>query len=226
MSLSAAEVQARDGLHDWRVVARRLHGTFRTGTMVRGIELVRRIGDLAEELDHHPDMDVRYFRVHVVLTTHDAGGLTENDVTLARRISALAAELGIEAEPARAQRVELTVDARDVAAVAPFWRAVLGYRTPAGEPPGPAGTLVLADPAGRGPTVHLQRAAAPARVRLDVHLPHDEAPARVRAALDAGGQLVADDAAPAQWILADAEGNAVRLRTWQPPEPPVHDAVP
>ncbi len=49
----------------------------------------------------------------------------------------------------------------------------------------------------------------------DVTVPHDEAPRRVAAALAAGGRLVSDDAAPAFWVLADAEGNEACVSTWQ-----------
>ena len=49
-----------------------------------------RIGFLAEAADHHPDLDVRWRKVRVALTTHDSGGLTANDVDLARQIEAVA----------------------------------------------------------------------------------------------------------------------------------------
>ena len=47
------------------------------------------IADVAEELDHHPDIDLRWRTLHLVLVTHSAGGVTQNDVELARRIDAL-----------------------------------------------------------------------------------------------------------------------------------------
>lgn len=53
------------------------------------------------------------------------------------------------------------------------------------------------------------------RIRLDVTVPHDAAQQRVAAALAAGGRLVRDTAAPAFWVLADAEGNEVCVCTWQ-----------
>ncbi|MPV38007.1 4a-hydroxytetrahydrobiopterin dehydratase [Georgenia subflava] len=217
--LSEKDVQSRPGLQDWRVVARRLHGTFRTGSMVAGIDLVRRIGDLAEQMNHHPDIDLRYYRVHVVLTTHDAGGLTENDVTLANRISALAAELGIDAEPARASRVEIAVDAIDIAAVLPFWQAVLGYKkeVPAGETQ--ESSVDLTDPDGRRPNVWFQqmdvRRPQRNRIHVDVHVPHDVAEARVAAAVEAGGHVVTAGYAPSWWVLADPEENEVCVCTWQ-----------
>ena len=53
------------------------------------------------------------------------------------------------------------------------------------------------------------------RIHLDVTVPHDAAQQRVAAALAAGGRLVRDTAAPAFWVLADAEGNEVCVCTWQ-----------
>lgn len=47
------------------------------------------IADVAEELDHHPDIDLRWRTLHLALVTHSAGGVTANDVELARRIDAL-----------------------------------------------------------------------------------------------------------------------------------------
>jgi 4a-hydroxytetrahydrobiopterin dehydratase len=48
-----------------------------------------RIGFVAEQVDHHPDVDLRWRTLHLVLVTHSAGGVTELDLDLARRIDAL-----------------------------------------------------------------------------------------------------------------------------------------
>lgn len=50
------------------------------------IDFVTRIAPLAEAADHHPDLDIRYNRLRVALTTHDSGGLTRRDLDLAGRI--------------------------------------------------------------------------------------------------------------------------------------------
>jgi 4a-hydroxytetrahydrobiopterin dehydratase len=47
------------------------------------------IADVAEEMDHHPDIDLRWRTLHLALVSHSAGGVTENDLELARRIDAL-----------------------------------------------------------------------------------------------------------------------------------------
>ena len=65
--------------------------TFDCGTFPAAIAFVVRIGFFAERVDHHPDLDVRWKRVRVALTTHDAGGLTGKDLDLAREIEGVGA---------------------------------------------------------------------------------------------------------------------------------------
>lgn len=207
----------------WRVVLGRLHATFATGSFERGATLVARVAELADRHGHHPDVDLRYGLVHVALATHDAGGLTERDVALAAGISAIADALGLDAARADAgQALEIAVDALDIAAVLPFWRAVLGYVDE--RPPAPDASPALVDPAGIGPAVWFQQMDAPRpqrnRVHLDVSVPHDAAVSRVEAALAVGGRLVSDRRAPAFWVLADAEGNEACVCTWQGREGP------
>lgn len=210
-SLTRSQVAATDGLDDWRVIHRTIQATFRTGSMAAGIAFVDRIGPLADEVNHHPDLTVTYPRVHVLLTTHDTGGLTSRDVDLARQISAIAAELGIEADPSAPAAVEIAIDAMDIPTVKAFWEAVLGYRAD--------GDHDSADPYARGPGVWFQQMDEPRTERnnlhVDVAVPHDVAQQRIDAALAAGGTLVSDAAAPAFWVLADPEGNEACICTWQ-----------
>jgi 4a-hydroxytetrahydrobiopterin dehydratase len=63
--------------------------TFDCGTFPAAIAFVVRIGFFAERVDHHPDLDVRWKNVRVALTTHDAGGLTNKDLDLAREIEGI-----------------------------------------------------------------------------------------------------------------------------------------
>jgi 4a-hydroxytetrahydrobiopterin dehydratase len=209
--LTARQVSGSEGLGDWRVLLRTLQASFRTGSMARGLELAAAIGAAADAANHHPDLTVTYPRVHVLLTTHDAGGLTLRDVELARTISAVAADLGIAAEPTAVTQLEVAIDALDIPAVKPFWEAVLGYRADRGDD--------SVDPYGRGPAFWFQQMDAPRpqrnRIHIDVTVPHDVAEERIAAALAAGGTLVSDKAAPAFWVLADPEGNEACICTWQ-----------
>jgi 4a-hydroxytetrahydrobiopterin dehydratase len=52
-------------------------------------EAVSMIADVAEQLDHHPDLDLRWTTLRVAVATHSAGGVTELDLQLARRLDAL-----------------------------------------------------------------------------------------------------------------------------------------
>ncbi|WP_236654266.1 VOC family protein [Streptacidiphilus anmyonensis] len=112
--------------------------------------------------------------------------------------------------------MELAIDALDIASIRPFWKAVLGYTDEPGRD-GPTDALV--DPLGHGPSVWFQHMDAPRpqrnRIHFDVCVPHDEAAQRIAATLAAGGRLLSDDAAPAFWVLADAEGNEACVTTWQ-----------
>lgn len=210
-------VSERVGTRHWRVVLGRLHATFETGDFATGLRLVTRIAEAAEAANHHPDVDLRYGAVHVAVASHDAGGLTERDVALAGDISAAADELGIAGAPGRSQALEVAIDALDIPAVLPFWRALLAYDDEA--PPAPDASPALVDPTGIGPAFWFQQMDEPRpqrnRIHLDVSVPHDVAKARIAAALDAGGRLVSDARAPAFWVLADPEGNEACVCTWQ-----------
>jgi 4a-hydroxytetrahydrobiopterin dehydratase len=98
--ITAEQFTAADGVEDWKVLDNGQVGTaFRTGSFNKGVDLVVRIGALADAANHHPDVDLRYPSVTVRVSTHEVGGLSERDVALAREISAAAGELGIDADP-------------------------------------------------------------------------------------------------------------------------------
>ncbi|WP_441959786.1 VOC family protein [Mycolicibacterium houstonense] len=166
----------------------------------------------------HLSIDIRSDRAVLRLCSRDAGTVTERDLELAREISQSLAERGFElnAGPGAIQAVEIAIDALDIDAVRPFWKAVTGYVDEPGNPDLNAG---LADPFGRGPAIWFQQMDAPRpqrnRIHLDIDVPHDAAQARVEAALAAGGRLVSDRVAPRFWVLADAEGNEACICTWQ-----------
>ena len=82
-----AALQARDG---WAREGDEIVRTYELESVPAVIELVRRIADLAEAADHHPDLDIRYRKLRVALSTHDAGGLTQRDFDLAAQIDAAA----------------------------------------------------------------------------------------------------------------------------------------
>ena len=200
-----------EGLADWRFFLMRLHARFKTGSFVKGLELVTRITEAAEEANHHPDVTLTYPQVDVDLHSHDAHGVTSRDIALARRISEIAAELGVEAAPREVSTLELGLDVPDAAEVKPFWAAVLGYADSQWD-------VEIMDPGGRNNTLWFQKAPDAAgevqqRFHLDIVVPRDVAEERVAAAVAAGGTLVTDEHAPAFWVLADVHGNKVCVCT-------------
>ena len=97
--ITAAEFTAAEGTDDWRALAVSAVARFTTGSFATGLALVGRIGELAESMNHHPDVDLRYGTVTVRTWSHDIGGLSERDLVLARGISAAARQLGVAADP-------------------------------------------------------------------------------------------------------------------------------
>lgn len=200
-------------LPDWRFVFTSIDAVFATPSYDAGLALVAAVGEAAQAADHHPDLELRYGTVHVRLTSHDVRAVTERDVRLARRISALAAEHGATAHPEQVQALELALDSADHARILPFWAALLGLDASVGRDD------EIVDVTGRLPLVWFQSADPhePPRQRwhLDVRVPPEVLEDRMAACLAAGGTLVDDSEAPAFWVLADAEGNRACLTTWQ-----------
>ncbi|ACZ30097.1 transcriptional coactivator/pterin dehydratase [Xylanimonas cellulosilytica DSM 15894] len=207
--LSGDQITAM-GLPDWRSMYGALEARFRTGDFATGLRLVEQIGVAAEAAGHHPDIRLTYGWVHVLLTSHDAGGKTQRDVDLARQISAAAADVGATADPVTINRIEIALDTADRDAAKEFWKAVLALED------GEAGDD-LVDPFGVTPTLWFQdtdpHAEPRQRFHLDVRVPPEEAERRIAAGLAAGGRLVSDDQAPRFVVLADPEGNKVCICT-------------
>ncbi|TXG91791.1 4a-hydroxytetrahydrobiopterin dehydratase [Rhodococcus rhodnii] len=92
--LSDGEITAAlAGLPRWRRAGDALARTDEAPSFPDAIDRVRRVADIAERRDHHPDIDIRWRTVTYTLRTHSAGGITELDVELARSIEP---ELGRE----------------------------------------------------------------------------------------------------------------------------------
>ena len=201
------------GLDDWRALFTALHARFKTEDFAAALKLVDKIGKAAEKANHHPDLDLSYGQVDVRLSSHDAGGVTERDVDLARQISGFAEDVGAEAAPAELSVIEIALDTPTYDDVKPFWAAVLGYETDSEH------AEELNDPNGTRPTLWFQKAEkakgeVQQRFHLDVRVPPEVAEDRVRAAVEAGGTLVSDERAPTVWVLADAHGNKACVTTW------------
>jgi 4a-hydroxytetrahydrobiopterin dehydratase len=210
-AISPRDFRAADGTDDWRVVGDGARAWFDTGDFATGAALVAAIGEAAEAMQHHPDLDLRYAGLAVRLVSHDVGDLSRRDLELARRISEAARALGVTADPSRVQSIQIAIDAVDVAAVRAFWQAVLGYE--------PQEDADLEDARAVGPNVWIQQIDAPRAERntihVDVYVGRDQIESRLAAALAAGGRVVRDADAPEWWTLADPEGNEVDLAPWR-----------
>jgi 4a-hydroxytetrahydrobiopterin dehydratase len=200
------------GLDDWRKLAQALHARFRTGDFVTGLRFVTAVTEAAESANHHPDVTLTYPFVDLKLVSHDVSRLTQRDLDLARRISEIAREQGLAADPGATTEIELALDTADLAAVGPFWAALLTGSTDA-----LTGDDVV-DPNGRVPLLWFQHTDAHEtprqRFHLDLWVPHDVAEERIAAAVAAGGQVVDDAQAPSFVVLADPEGNRVCVCTF------------
>ena len=168
----------------------------------------------------HLAIDLRADRVELVVQTRRLNGVTPRDAEIANAITAAIDAWGLAiaapAGPGRpVQLLEFAIDALDIAAIRPFWKAVLDYVDEPGAQPN--GSLV--DPAGQLPSLWFQQMEEPRpqrnRIHFDLDVAHDEAERRVAAALEAGGVLVNADNARAWWVLADREGNEICVCTWQ-----------
>lgn len=200
-------------LPHWVTTGEALHARHDAPDVPTAIRLIAQVFEVAEEMDHHPDADVRWRRLRWQLSTHDAPGITQLDIELAHRITELAAGAGATPLAARPVVVEIGIDTTDVERILPFWQAALDFQ-PVTED-GFADALV--DPGGLGPRVWFQQTDSPApgrnRLHVDVTVGVADADQRRQAVEAAGGRLVTAEFAPSWWVYADPDGNEVCIST-------------
>ena len=91
MKLSQADIDSQlKGLPGWSVVNEKLHKEFEFGSFNEAFGFMTRAAMEIEKMNHHPEWFNVYNKITVELTTHDAGGITENDVSLAKILNSLA----------------------------------------------------------------------------------------------------------------------------------------
>jgi 4a-hydroxytetrahydrobiopterin dehydratase len=89
--LSDLEIQrALGSLPGWARRGDVLTKTFTFKRFADGIDFVQRVARAADKMNHHPDIDIRYTKITCVLSTHDAGGITDSDLALAAAIEKVA----------------------------------------------------------------------------------------------------------------------------------------
>jgi Glyoxalase-like domain len=192
---TATEFQRADGVRDWRVLDAGASAWFDAPSMTAGAALVRRIAELTAATGL-PDVDLRPGGVRVRI---GPGGLTLADMQLARSISAAAQDLGLAADPAVLQTVQLVIDTADRPSLVSFWQTVLAYE--------PVGADRIGDPSRRDPVFSF-RQSRPRPLRDRIHVDVVRAPEAVEAARAAVGQ---EPFGAFGVALADADGNEVDL---------------
>ena len=221
------------GLTDWRKLAQGLHARYLVDDFGTGARFAVAVGEAGDVLGHHPSVSIGTGHVDLELVSADAiyrddegtehvvEWVTQQDVDLARRITEIAAEHGLAAEPAAVSVIELGLDTAHSATIAPVWAALLtgnaeaqGRGTPGDE---------IRDATGRVPNLWFGDAAeheAPRqRFHVEVYVAPEVAEQRIAAAVAAGGTVVDDSDAPSLTVIADQDGNTGVLCVAQTPAP-------
>lgn len=87
-TIEGALERLRD-LDGWTLEEGQLVRSFHLGTFLQALVFVNKVGELAEQEQHHPDIDIRYNSVRLALSSHDVSGITDRDFRLAERINSL-----------------------------------------------------------------------------------------------------------------------------------------
>jgi 4a-hydroxytetrahydrobiopterin dehydratase len=211
--LTGSQIAAA-GLTGWVSLVNGLQTRLNSRDFATGLALTNAIGAAAEQMNHHPDIDLRYTHVDIRLTSHDTGGVTDRDIRLARTITELAAGAGVSLETSGVTRLELALDSPSGKTVLPFWAALWNGDQDTGSDVDDE----VVDRSGVLPTLWFQESGNEEprqRWHPDIWLDPAAVQPRIDAAVAAGGRLVSDEEAPSFWVLADPEGNRVCLCTWQ-----------
>ncbi|QCW49521.1 4a-hydroxytetrahydrobiopterin dehydratase [Nocardioides dongxiaopingii] len=220
MDMLVGEQIAQAGLTEWRKLAQGLHARYVVDDFGAGARFVLAVGAAGDELGHHPRVMIGEGHVDLRLCSDDAiyredsgtehvvEWVTQQDVDLARRITEVAAEHGLTADPASVSVVELGLDTPDSARIAPVWAALLtgssssqGRGTPGDE---------IRDAAGRVPNLwfgDVEGDAPSQGFHVEVYVPLEARDQRVADAVAAGGTVVDDTHAPGLTVVADQDGN-------------------
>jgi 4a-hydroxytetrahydrobiopterin dehydratase len=100
--LSDVDIQARLADHsEWSELNGAIQRTLQFSNFLEAMRFVNGVADVAEAMDHHPDILIRYNKVTLTLSTHDASGITEKDFALARQIDTMGAAAQTDATSPR-----------------------------------------------------------------------------------------------------------------------------
>ncbi|WP_144122650.1 VOC family protein [Catellatospora sichuanensis] len=221
MDMLKGEKIAEANLADWRKLAQGLHARYLVGDFGTGVRFVAAVGDAGDALGHHPRVSIGNGYVDLKLITDDAvyrddegtehvlEWVTQQDIDLARRITEIAADHKVDADPASVSMIELGLDTARSATIAPVWAALLtgnpgaqGHGSPSDE---------IRDATGRVPNLWFgdadEHETSRQRFHVEVYVAPEVAEQRIAAALAAGGTVVDDSNAPSLTVIADQDGN-------------------
>ncbi|MFE6966209.1 4a-hydroxytetrahydrobiopterin dehydratase [Agromyces sp. NPDC057679] len=225
MDMLKGEQIAAANLTDWRKLAQGLHARFVVDDFSAGARFVVAVGEAGDALGHHPRVSIGEGHVDLELVSDDAvyrddegtehvvEWVTLQDVELARRITEIAADHGVAADPASVSEIELGLDTSRSATIAPVWAALLtgsaesqGRGSPSDEirdATGRVPNLWFGDGDGDGDEHRTPRQ----RFHLEVYVAPEVSEQRIAAAVAAGGTVVDDRDAPSLTVIADQDGN-------------------
>lgn len=218
--LTGEQIAAAD-LTDWRKLAQALHARYVVGDLAAGARFVVAVGEAVGPLAAHLRVSLSSDHVDLRLVSDDAvyrddegaehvvEWVTRQDVDLARRITGVAADHQLVADPAGVSHIELGLDTARSAVVAPVWAVLLtgsaesqGRGSPSDE---------IRDATGRVPNLWFgdadERDASGRRFHVEVYVAPEVAERRIAAAVAAGGTVVDDSGAPSFTVVADQDGN-------------------
>ena len=220
MDMLMGDKIAEAHLTDWRKLAQGLHARYVVDDFGTAARFVAAVGEAGDALGHHPIVSIGKGYVDFKLVSDDAiyreddgtehviEWVTQQDVDLARRITEIAAEHKIDADPASVSMIELGLDTARSATIAPVWAALLtgnaeaqGHGSPSDE---------IRDATGRVPNLWFgdadEHETPRQRFHVEVYVAPEVAEQRI-AAFAAGGTVVDDSDAPALTVIADQDGN-------------------
>jgi len=221
MDMLRGEQIAAADLSDWRKLAQGLHSRYVADEFGAAARFVTAVGEAGDALGHCPRVSISNGYVDLELVSDDAiyrddegteyvvEWVTQQDVELARRITEIAAEHALVADPASVSEMELGLDTARSATIAPVWAAVLtgnaesqGRGSPSDE---------IRDATGRVPNLWFGDAddheGTGQRFHVEVYVASEAAERRIAAAVAAGGTVVDDSNAPSITVIADQDGN-------------------
>lgn len=210
--LSGADFHRALGPSDWRVTSDGPAAVFAADTLALAARLVPAVVASAERFAVAPDVDLRSgaggsAAVVVRVPDTDWDGIPVAVVDFAVEVSRAATVLGLIADPAQVQSVNVYVAQHSGVDARPFFMAVFGYV--------PFGDTDAVDPLRARPRMAFNplRGDVPGRGRthFDVFVPEDQARSRVDAAIAAGGRLVDDSEAPNWWTLVSPDNHGVDI---------------